>query len=1098
VGDRLDATLEAQGATAIRLCGPLVVEIAGRRVEAGLPSRQGRMVFAYLLLSRRRPVSRDELAEALWPDRAPAAVQTLLTELLSRVRSALPAGVLQGRAQLSLELPADAWVDVEAAAALAARARERLSAGEPAAVLAITREALDLIGAPLLPDIDRIWADEARRALEEVAASLLELFARAGLLAGGDELGLAEAAARELIAREPFRESAYGLLMEVHAARGDVARALTVFEELRTLLRDELGTVPAASVRALNDRLLTADAPSRAPAELPAALRACRVFVGRGAELARVTDVLGSGNGRPRLLLLTGEPGVGKTSLAVRAARELHAGGAAVLYGRSDPEPLAPYQPFAEALGDLTERAPALLDGVATSALARIVPRLGGAAEEDDPQVDRHRLFEAATALVGAAAPGGRVLLVLDDVHWADQPTLLMLSYVLRHGSPALVVLGTTRPFEESRSALGELVVDLRRDGQVERLSLDGLDPGATHELVAARSRVAPHPEFVHWIHARTDGNPFYVEATLRDLQPDLISAPAPGALERTPVPQGVRDLVAQRLARLDEDAAEALRVGAALGPVFQLAHVEPLLGGHARALAALDEAVASGLVRETRAGAYAFVHAIAREAIYDGMTAARRASLHLRVGEALEERRAPAQALAHHFHEARHLAGHEKPVRHHVAAAEASARALAYEDQIGHYDLALAVLDEAGPGTDDEARCRILLAVAEREVNLGADFRSRVRLAAEIAERHGWADVLAEAAVAHGRVAEYGRVDRATIDLLERALALLGDEDGPAKARVLGRLAEAMYYDGEAPERRHELSRRALEMARRAAQTGHDRGVLRDGEVLIGVLSSRGRALAGPDNIEEQLALADEALELAPRLADPQWPLGAHAARAVLHRYRGQLAAARGDIDALETLVDELRLRETYWDAELQRARAGEALLAGDLEEAERRARHSGAILARIGDPDAEHLLVALLLAIRLRQGRADELAAAIAERAARPDAPPAWAALLGLIHLRAGRGNDARRQLLAFAGDGFGAIPVDEDWLGTLAVLAEICASVGEPRLAATLERLLRPYANRHPLLVIQSIPTIPVAQALALLRSTMSSDEPLSSTS
>jgi DNA-binding SARP family transcriptional activator len=1068
----LDATLEAAATTRIRLCGRLVVEMDGRRLESALPSRQGRLVFAYLVLHRTRAIPRSEIVEALWPERAPEAALTLLTELLSRLRRALPAGVLEGRAQLSLRLDADAWIDVERATEAARQARE---APDARAAIAIASRGLDLLASPLLPDADRPWIDEARRALDELKADLLELVARAGLRAAGDELATAEGAARRLIELEPFRESAHALLMEVHAARGDVAEALRVYDALRTLLRDELGTVPAPAVRAFADRLLTAPAVG-AVRGLPAPLHRERTFVGRAGELARVLDVWRSGAGSRRLVLLTGEPGVGKTSLAAAAAAQLEPTGAAVLYGRSDPEPLAPYQPFTEALGEAAERAPGLIDDGHSAVLARILPRVAAEPEEaggDGAQAERHRLFDAVTQTITTAAGDRRALLVVDDAHWADRPTLLLLRYLLRHGPAGLTVLATVRPFEESRAPLRELVVELRSDGHVERILLEGLDPGTTGKLVAARTAAVPHPEFVRWIQQRTGGNPFYTEEVLRELRGiDITAPPVIDTLDRARTPEGVRDLVAQRLSRLSADAAEALRIAATLGPEVRLADLERVVGDSA--LAALEEAVASGLVREIgdAAGRFAFVHALAREAIRDSMTVTGRAALHLRVGDALEADASPA-ALAHHFDEARHLAGPDKAVRYHVAAAEASARALAYEAEIDHYERAVAILDETG-STDDETRCRLILAAADRIVTLGGDVRERMERTAEIAERAGLGEWLARAAVAHARVSEHGRLDRTSVTLLEKALVALGPGDSAARARVLGRLAEALYADPAARERRDALSRQAVEMARRAG----------DDETLALAISSRSRAIAGPDHLAEGLELSLEALEIAQRIDVGSWTASVRVARVSLFTQLTDIDAACAELRALGALLDRFQFRGTYNDAERARLEATQAVIAGDLEGAERLAHEAHGILAAATDPDAELLLTAQLIPVRIAQARGDELLPMVTDRAAASGGEHAWKALLGLLHLQADRRPQARDELLALAADEFGAIPVDEDWLGTLVVLAELCSVVGEPEHSRALIGRLRPYADRLALLIYSALPVGMVSHALGQL--------------
>ncbi|MDA0167207.1 hypothetical protein OM076_43505 [Solirubrobacter ginsenosidimutans] len=297
----------------IRLCGPLELRVGERRLEAELPSRQGRMAFAYLALHRDRETSRDELIDALWPE--PSNSQALLTALLSRLRHALPPGMLHGRARLSLELGEAPWVDVEAAAAAPAAAERSLARGDPATALRTASATLEILRHPLLPGVERDWLDAPRRELDEAAAALLELEGRAAL-ALGDGLR-AEAAARRLVDREPYRESGHALLIECHAARGEISKALNAYDALRTRLREELGTVPGPRLRALGERLLREEVD---PHPLP---RPATPLVGRDADVARVVERLK--DPATRILTLLGPGGVGKTRLALEAAERVAA-----------------------------------------------------------------------------------------------------------------------------------------------------------------------------------------------------------------------------------------------------------------------------------------------------------------------------------------------------------------------------------------------------------------------------------------------------------------------------------------------------------------------------------------------------------------------------------------------------------------------------------------------------------------------------------------------------------------------------------------------------------------------------------------------------
>jgi len=248
--------------TVIQLCGRYAVEIDGVRVENELPGRQGRLLFAYLVLNRDRSATRSELVEALWPRELPRDPPEALAAVLSKLRAALGNGRLEGRSELTLVLPADSDVDVERAAAAVHEAESACALGDWTRAWSRGLTAQLVARRTLLADYEAPWLDEWRRRLDGVLCRSLECYALACLRLGGTELRGAERSARELVGLAPLRESAYGLLMEALEAQGNVAEALVVYDELRTRLRDELGTAPADAMQAVHRRLLGARAPS--------------------------------------------------------------------------------------------------------------------------------------------------------------------------------------------------------------------------------------------------------------------------------------------------------------------------------------------------------------------------------------------------------------------------------------------------------------------------------------------------------------------------------------------------------------------------------------------------------------------------------------------------------------------------------------------------------------------------------------------------------------------------------------------------------------------------------------------------------------------
>jgi DNA-binding SARP family transcriptional activator len=245
-------------ATRIQLCGRLVAEIEGRRIEDDLPGAQGRVLFAYLVASRRRPSGRSELVEVLWPEAVPTDPETALSALLSKLRRTLGATRLEGRSSVHLRLPAETWVDLEAATEAIHRAESAIAQEEWADAWGPGRVAQHIAGRRFLAGEEGAWIDEVRAQLQAIYVRSLEVTAQAALGIGGAELDTAERSARSLIACSPYRESGYRFLMEVLDRRGNTAEALTVYEDLRVRLREELGAAPGSVTQAVYRRLLGA------------------------------------------------------------------------------------------------------------------------------------------------------------------------------------------------------------------------------------------------------------------------------------------------------------------------------------------------------------------------------------------------------------------------------------------------------------------------------------------------------------------------------------------------------------------------------------------------------------------------------------------------------------------------------------------------------------------------------------------------------------------------------------------------------------------------------------------------------------------------
>jgi DNA-binding SARP family transcriptional activator len=1051
------------------------VEVDGRALAGRLPGRQGRLLLAYLAVNRHRACSRGELIDVLWPENPPAAAPAALSALLSKLRRLLGERALVGRSEVRLAPDGPVSLDVEEAAAAARRAAAARAEARWADAAAAARAALAADPATFLPDCDGPWVVEKRAVLEGVRARALELLAEAALRAG--ELGEAEQAASAAIVAAPFRESAHRLLMEVHEAAGNQAEALRAYELLRRRLRDELGAAPGPAAMAVHERLLRGGpAPQRtrplAPRRWPAPLDAARerhAFVGRSVETAFLEERWReAAGGARRMAVVAGEAGIGKTRLVAELAAVAHAQGAVVLYGRFDEEPAAPYQAVVEllrgwaggaSLAPLGERL-----GARAAELGAVLPELA-VAERDgggeplrsgEPDARRLRFFDAIAALFGEIAGPAPLLVVLDDVHWADLPTLQLVAHLVRAPAPERALfLATLRPGEEPEQ-LAALLERLRRDGTLERLALEGLDAAETGALVAALGGRPSTPSFVEALHGETEGNPFFIEEVVRHLADADGRLGGALALQEAGVPEGVRAITRRRLGRLGEPAREMLAVAAVIGRTFDfdvLEAVGPLAGDEL--VAALDEAVAARVLREDRerVGRYAFGHALMRATLYDGLSALRRARLHSRVGEALIARRGThVGQLAHHFALAAPVDRPERAVDFALAAGRRADRLLAWEEAAGHYGAALRALELTGE-PDERRRCELLLALGGSQERAGApETRATFAAAAETARALGDAALLARAALGYaGRWSQLGRVEDDVAALLQEALGALGDDASALRARLLARLALELYY-AEDPGRRLALSEEAAELARR----------LGDPHALATCLDARHYALWRPETVHERLQVAAELRRLAKAVGDRELELEGMGWSVVDLLELGAVEAADAQIEAASRLAASLQRPLYLWWTSL--FRCARAQIAGEFDAAERLAEETLAIGQRGHAENAVHVYAQAMFNIRREQGRLAEVEDAVRRFIAMYPAVPAWRCTLALLHVELGREAAAREELDAIAAQGFDRLPCDANWLIAITLLAEVCGRLGDVARAGELYPLLEPYAGRN----------------------------------
>jgi class 3 adenylate cyclase len=809
-----------------------------------------------------------------------------------------------------------------------------------------------------------------------------------------------------------------------------------------------------------------------------------RIFVGRDGQLERLGLLWKeAAAGERRVTFLAGEPGVGKTRLAAELAARVHEDGATVLVGRCDEDLGVPYQPFVEALRQFVDHTPpaALLDRLGRYAgeLARLIPELPAQlpglppAVQSDPETERYRLFDAVAAWLGLVSTDEPLLLVLDDLQWAAKPTLLLLRHVISSTDPRrLLVLGTYRDTELGHDhPLGDLLADLRRQRAVERLSLLGLDSSgvaAYLEQAAGHALDDDDLALARAIHEETEGNPFFVREVLRHLTETGAVTEQAGrwgvrqAIEDVGIPEGVREVVGRRLSRLSPGANRLLEVGAVAGLEFEmriLQAVEDLADDEL--VASFEEATGSRLVIEVGGAEarYRFAHALVRDTLYSGLSAARRVTLHRRVAEAIETLHAGAlekhlPALAHHWALAAAPAAETaRAVDYAARAGDQALAQLANDDAVRYYRKALELLAmiEGADGGDRRLELMIGLGEAQRRAGEPAS-RTTLLDACGLARRLGRGEAMARAALANSRgtFSELGVVDTDRVRALEDAIAVSGDGDPARRARLLALLAVELLWSAD-PARCRDLSDEALTLARRHG----------DSRVLGSVIAFRWATLWHPRWAVERLHLAEELLSLADATGDPSFRFWGLWRRSLALMELADGEAAAQSREAARRQADDLGQPFLMWCVLISLISA--AVAAGRLDESE-------SIMGGVPDfriPDADTLATAGLAGIRYEQDRLGELDSLLERTVERLPRVPLFRALLALAYLERGRADEARATYRSL-GRNLTELVFDYFAAPTAAVVATVCSRLDDADGAARLYEFLAPYADQvacHP---------------------------------
>jgi hypothetical protein len=789
-------------------------------------------------------------------------------------------------------------------------------------------------------------------------------------------------------------------------------------------------------------------------------------FVGRTAELASLHDGLEAARaGQGRLVIVSGEAGIGKSRLAdmfADQARET----SRVVWGRCWEAGGAPaYWPWVQVIRALIRTRDTVemaLDRTRDQ-LGTIVPELrvgeAGAQAIGDPDAARFLLFDAVATTLRAASASQPTIVILDDLHAADEPSILLMQFLATELADAaiLFVACYRDPELDAQDPRQVLLAQLGRHPAARRVDPSALTESEIAGMIEATTGERATDATVRAIAQMTEGNPLFVSEVTRLLADEgrLGSADDHGWR----LPEGVKAVIGRRLDRLSTNCRSILQLASVLGREFDLDLLGDLGADSPDALAAIDEARLARVVQVARGGLarWRFAHVLIRDVLYESLSLPARTGLHDRVGRALEREvdeqdQERLSELAHHFLLAAPGGDVERAVRYSRLAGLRATATAAHEEAVRHHRNALAAL-ELDRTASDADRCRLLIDLGEAEFRAGlVEARRTLIQAANLADRLSMPDELARAAVAYGGRFMWGRAgaDKLLVPLLERALQARPGRDDVLRVRMLARLAGALRGEHD-KTRRSDFSGEAVAIARRLDDPG----------ALVYALTSRILAIWAPDLLDEMAGISQEIDQLAEatgdgeRIGDAQWVKvstqttvgqSPEATRQTLARFeqsverlhqpahswylgvmRTVFKLAWGEYEGIETLIAETReagRRGMDWDATVS----------------ERQARFA---LARERDELADVL---------------PEIIAATAESA------EYWLfnAARAYIEAETGRLDEARRHLDAFAAAGFETLPRDNNWLWALTHLADVSVRLEDRPAMEQLLALLSPYSS------------------------------------
>jgi class 3 adenylate cyclase len=822
------------------------------------------------------------------------------------------------------------------------------------------------------------------------------------------------------------------------------------------------------------------DAPGGWP--LPAAMRSVPrlAFVGRESERDRLeAAIAGARSGTRRVALISGEPGIGKSRLAAYAANGAHSVGFAVCWGACNEDVGVPYEPWIDVCTQLVERAPAEVvaahverHGGEVSRLARnLARRLHDAPppQASDPETERFLLFGAVAGLLAGVSASVPICVVLDDFQWADGQSVALLKHVARTAEQAaLAVIVTYRDSDLGKDhPLTGVLADLRQLEGVERIALHGLGADEVAQVLASAAGHDLDEEGIGLageIATETGGNPFFVGEVLRSLLESgrLLYDEDSGrwTVDRSTalgLPESVREVVERRVDRLGGEARDALTLAAVIGRSFDLELLTQVVDSDAsRLLDQLEGAVAASLLEESteHVGRFRFVHALINQTLYEGLGATRRAWMHQRVAQALEELSGAntgerLRELATHWRLATAAVDRPKAADYAARAGQWALDSLAPAEAARLFGDAIELLG----ASDTVERCRALIGLGEAQGLAGnAAYRETLLEASRIASIVSDADLAAKAALENspGVATVIGESDTRKLAAIERALELDDGSDLGRRARLCALHALELLYDPAETEHRRALADEAISLARRSGEPG----------ALAHVLHNAFQAVWSADTVAQRVDIAEELTMAASQAQDPALQWWATYSELVVRLELGEIERASAAIGLGQQIADELGQPTLLWFASVHNATL--ELLRGDLATGERLAEGAFHLGQDIDALNAALYYGAQLSFVRDFQGRGAEVVEMMEQSVAANPGVPAWRAGLAHVYCELGQAEKAATIVQDAARDQFEHVAWDPVRMTTLALYAAAAARSGCRDAAATLYDLLEPWEN------------------------------------